>query len=324
MGYTKKSLQGFLIASALFFAGSLIMPALAMASSLSQKGFFPTANFTSAWQSYLPADVPVEKLNLYTSNTYVMQPGFQMSVDVYADVVKTEAGFHYTYKLKNAPTSLQTIAVFGLTREAPITAHSGGTLFDVMPSKNPYDNAIGWYPKSDGASKTRIVEMLLGNAGVQIPIVEMGVFPGVMAEGLSVDSLYLPGIVTAFCRGKGWLVKVSYGDFVAAPVNEYVSGKTLGPVLLAQEMDAAAFSKYIQTLVTESISLGWISGGVAVKASALSKGLSATGAEGDPKTTYKDFNAYLNGFWFGTSEMTSEGRSLLLRNLEYGIQRFEK
>jgi len=295
---------------------------IAMASPLSQKGFFPTANFTSAWQSYLPADVPIEKLNRYTSPEYVMQPGFQLSADVQATVVKTETGFQYTYTLRNSPASVQSIAVFGLTRAAPIEAHSGGTLFEAMSAKNPYDNAIGWYPRSGINSRTRIVEMLLNNARVQIPVEESGVFPGVTASGMSFRSDYLPGIVPAFCRGKGWLIKVSQGDFVTAPANEYVSGKTLGPVLVAQSMDSSEFARYIQRLVAESVSLGWLSGDVALKSAAMAKNLAGTGATEEPKTTYQAFYDYLNGFWFGTSEMTAEARTLLFLNLEYGMQRF--
>lgn len=294
----------------------------AMAGPLSQKGFFPTANFTSAWQSYLPSGVPIEKINLYTSDSYVMQPGFQLAVDVQAEIVKTESGFHYSYTLKNTPESLQSIAVFGITREAPITAHSGGAIFDAMSARNPYGNAIGWYPTSAGVSKTRTLEMLLNNSRVQIPIEESGVFPGMTASGMAFDSDFLPGIVTAFCRGKGWLINVSQGAFITAPVNEHVSGKTLGPVLVAQSMDSSEFAKYIQRLVAESVSLGWLSGEVALTSAVMAKNLAGAGATEAPKMTYKEFHDYLNGFWFGTAEMTAEARTLLSLNLAYGMQRF--
>jgi hypothetical protein len=289
------------------------------ASPLVTKGFFPTANFTQSWQSYLPDDVPMQKVNIYTSPTYVMQPGFQLSASLRAEVVRTKTGFRYTYTVTNAAGSLQALSVLGVDRMAPITAQVPVVRAGLMGAKNPYGNVIGWYPKSAKQARTRVVEMVLGNTQAKIPIVEDGLLPGETLAGLSLESEALPGIVSAFCRGKGWLIKVSQGDFVPEPFNEYVSGKTVGPVLRSQGMDSKAFAGYMRELVGESIALGWLSGDVALKSQSFAKELEISES---PAMVYKSFYTYLTGFWFGTSEMTSEGQALLLLNLEYGMKQF--
>lgn len=294
----------------------------AMASPLLQRGFFPTANFVLSWQQYLPADIPLEKLNLYTSDTHVMQPGLQLSMAVHAEVIRISTGFRYSYKVSNSRNSVQSVVLLGLDRRAPISEQAGGALFLNMGIRNPYGNAIVWYSRPDVGARVRVVDVVLGSAKFEIPVSEVGVSPGEAVSGMSFESIYLPGIVTAFGRGKGWLVDMRIGSVVPAPFNEYMSGKTLGPVLLAQDMSAMAFSKYMQGLVTESVALGWLTGDVAVKAKAFANSLeTATTSEAFP-ALYQAFHGYLTGFWFGTSDMTSEGKTLMLLNLEYGMQRF--
>ena len=293
-----------------------------MASPLLQRGFFPTANFALSWQQYLPADIPLAKLNLYTADTRVMQPGLQLTMSVEAEVVRVSTGFRYSYKVSNAKSSVQSLFLFGIARGAPISEQAGGPVFLTMGVKNPYSNAIVWYSRPDVGVKTRMVDVVLGSGRVQIPVPEVGVLPGEEVSGMSFESKHLPGILTVFGRGKGWMVDAKTGGFVPAPFNEYLSGKTLGPVLLSRNIDAMAFSKYMQGLVTESLALGWLTGDVAVKARGFANSLeTATTSEAFP-ALYQSFHGYLTGFWFGTSDMTSEGRSLMLRNLEYAMQRF--
>lgn len=306
----------------LLLVGSLLWALPVGASPLSVRGFFPTANFELSWQRYLPADIPLEKLNLYTADTHVMQPGLQLSMTVHAEVVRISTGFQYSYKVSNAKSSVQSIVLIGMDRMAPISAQVGGPVFLNMGIKNPYGNAIVWYSRPDVGARVRVVDVVLGSARVQIPVPEVGVSPGETVSGMSFESVYLPGIVTVFGRGKGWLVDARIGNFVPAPFNEYLSGKTLGPVLLAPDMDAMAFARYMQTLVSEAVALGWLTGDVAARAKTFSKSLdTATGPEAFP-ALYQAFYGYLTGFWFGTSDMTSEGRALMLLNLEYAMQRF--
>jgi hypothetical protein len=310
--------MGRFFAVILLFLWLTGMPALA--AQLSQRALFPTANFDLHWQRYL-SEVPLHKINLYTVDRYVMQPGFQLSPEVRAEVLRIPKGFRYSYRLANGKSSVQSWYLFGIARMAPVSAQSGGASFVSMGLKNPYGNAIVWYARPDFGQRTRQVDVVLGNARVQIPVPEVGIAPGEALADLSFESTYLPGIVEAFGRGKGWLVDANIGNFVPAPFNEYLSGKTVGPVQHSLGLDAQGFAAHLGSLVTEAVALGWLTGDLALKSKAFAASLSTEPVSAHPEI-YRAFYGYLTGFWFGTSDMTSEGRSLMLTNLEYAMQRF--
>ncbi len=292
------------------------------ASPLSQRGLFPSESFPVAWQSYLPPDLLLSAVDMEIFEGYVMQPGFQVMPSVRATVTKLETGFRYSYVVTNGAGSLRSLRLFAVEQSTDSHIHVRTPLAKTMGARNPYGNAIGWYLQSKEGPVTRLVALSLDSRQVQIPVSEPGLFPGESVSGLALESTYLPGVVSAFSRGNGWLLRVSSGAFVSAPINDYMSGKTVGPVVGSLAMDELAFSRYMRTLVAESVSLGWLVGDVAVKAVSFSDALASAKTTAERYSLYRSFQTYLTGFWFGTADMTSEGRALLLFNIEYALNRF--
>lgn len=315
--FGKTRFSGFCVGVVCLLWSSNVMAS----SQLSERSFFPTHNFELAWPTYLPAHATPNAAGIYQTANNLMQPGYFVKAEIQAEVRQDDQGLHYVYTVTNASDSIQPVSLFGIERRAPVYGQKSETLFVPMSLDNPYGYVV-WHVPNTSPTRVRTLSVSVASQSATIPVAEHGLFPKETVTGLGVSSRYLPGIVSAFVRADGWLIDLPTGGFVSAPIHEKVSGKTIGPVLMARGLDAQGFSVYFRGLVEDAIALGWVKGDVAVQSRKFMTALQDPSQ--DPGTLYKAFHGYLTGFWFGTADMSSEGKALLVLNAAYAMQQFSK
>lgn len=188
----------------------------------------------------------------------VFSPSTKVDVMVKSTVKATEQSsgispsedppvYLYQYEIENFKTSRQPVRAFRVMMEIP-----KGTKLSIIPPS-------GWYFWGPRPSKSALNSVFFGADSHGATRPEVYIHPGESLKGFAIEAPGLPGILTAYIKGKA--KRWTGTEAVEIPLGlkeNSTHGKIIGPVPLPEDFRPVDFAAHLESLFAESVQLGWV------------------------------------------------------------------